>query len=79
MNAINESSVGQEFFDRLNGNGQITLFAPCNSALLRDLNHKENKDDVGKFKDILNMHLVVDDKLYVEKILKNLQTRVSEI
>ncbi|XP_044756737.1 fasciclin-1 isoform X2 [Coccinella septempunctata] len=75
VNAINETAFGQEFFDRLNHDGQITLFAPCSTAWINDLTLKKLMRDPARFREILNLHLVVDDKIYVDKILKNAQGR----
>ncbi|KAL3276910.1 hypothetical protein HHI36_012278, partial [Cryptolaemus montrouzieri] len=78
VNAINSSgSIGEEFFTRLNHGGQVTFFAPCNAAWDNDLALNALIRDPQKFKDVLEMHLIVDDKLYVEKIIKNSQIRRS--
>ncbi|XP_045469434.1 fasciclin-1 isoform X3 [Harmonia axyridis] len=74
VNAINESSIGDEFFSRLNqAGGKVTLFAPCSEVWRTDQSLRYITRDAMKFREILDLHLVVDNTLYVEKILKDIQ------
>lgn len=78
VNAINESSIGDEFFSRLNqAGGKVTLFAPCSEVWRTDQSLRYITRDAMKFREILDLHLVVDNTLYVEKILKDIQKGVS--
>lgn len=76
MNAINDVAA-KEFMKTLEHSRDVTLFAPCNKALEGDLTLNSLLRDKTRFMDILNMHLVVDNRLYVDKILKNSQNHVS--
>ncbi|KAK9880989.1 hypothetical protein WA026_014336 [Henosepilachna vigintioctopunctata] len=80
VNAINRSgSIGEDFFRRLNhSGGEVTLFAPCNAAWDNDLALDALVQDPVKFREILNMHLIVDKKLYVDKIIKNRQMKIYQ-
>lgn len=54
----------------------ITLFAPCNSAL--EIQMIQNlKRDKAKFLEIIKMHVVVDNKLYVDTVKKQNEHKVS--
>ncbi|XP_050514613.1 fasciclin-1 [Diabrotica virgifera virgifera] len=69
--AISDSgAAGEDFLRTLDKGHDITLFAPCNKALEGDMVLNSIIQDKTKFMDILRMHLVVDNRLYVEKILQ---------
>lgn len=79
VSSVNLSgSVGEEFFKRLEGEGQYTLFAPCNNAFEKDFALNKLIGDPIKFKDILDLHLVHNDKLYVDKIIKMNQNKIYQ-
>ncbi|CAG9823260.1 unnamed protein product [Phaedon cochleariae] len=79
FNAIQDAGPqGEEFLRTLERSHDVTLFAPCNKALEDDLTLNAILRDKARFMDILKLHLVVDDRLYVDKILKNSQTRVYQ-
>ena len=53
----------------------ITLFAPSNDAW-DDNNLRNLLVDKSRIRDILNMHLVVDDRLYLDTIVENNKKQV---
>lgn len=76
---IQESgTVGKEFIRMIERSEKQTLFAPSNAAW-DDGNIKNLLRDPTKLRDILNMHLVVDQKLPVYKILDNNRNHVNFI
>ncbi|CAH0553229.1 unnamed protein product [Brassicogethes aeneus] len=79
VNAIKDMGMeGEEFLNKLERSHDITLFAPCNKALEGDLTLNSILRDKQRFLDILNMHLVVDNRLYVEKILKHNRNKIFQ-
>ncbi|KAG5879903.1 hypothetical protein JTB14_024051 [Gonioctena quinquepunctata] len=71
LSAIKDAGTGgEEFLRTLERSHDITLFAPCNKALEGDLTLNSIMSDSKRFLEILKMHLVVDDRLYVDKIVK---------
>lgn len=78
MSAIkDQGDRGEQFLKTLEESLDVTLFAPCNNALEGDLTLNTIMSDRDKFMDILKMHVVVDDKLYQEKIMKKSVNGVS--
>lgn len=77
LTAINDVKAN-DFLRHLEHSKDVTLFAPCNSALEGDLTLNSIRLDQRRFMDILNMHLVVGDRLYVDKILKNSQNTIYQ-
>lgn len=72
VNAINDvGPEGQEFLKTIERSHDVTLFAPCNKALEDDLKLNSILRDKGRFMELLKMHLVVDDRLYINKIVNN--------
>ncbi|KAJ8919082.1 hypothetical protein NQ315_012067, partial [Exocentrus adspersus] len=72
VNAINDvGPAGQEFLKTIERSHDVTLFAPCNKALEDDLKLNSILKDKDRFMEILKMHLVVDDRLYINKIINN--------
>ncbi|XP_072396208.1 fasciclin-1 isoform X1 [Diabrotica undecimpunctata] len=71
----NAGPAGEDFLRTLDKGHDITLFAPCNKALEGDLILNTILQDTPRFLDILRMHLVVDNRLYVEHILQESQMR----
>ncbi|CAH1111114.1 unnamed protein product, partial [Psylliodes chrysocephalus] len=79
FNAIKDAGpAGEDFLRTLDKGHDITLFAPCNRALEGDLTLNAILRDTPRFLDILKMHLVVDNRLYVDKILQESQARVFQ-
>ncbi|XP_017776262.1 PREDICTED: fasciclin-1 isoform X2 [Nicrophorus vespilloides] len=62
--------VGKEFMRTIERSHDLTLFAPSNAAW-DDGNLKSLLRDPVKMREILNMHLVVDKRLYLENIIKD--------
>lgn len=67
---MDSGDVGNEFMQTIQRAHSVTLFAPRNAAW-DDSNLKNLLRDKSKFRDLLNMHLVVEDKLYMDKIREN--------
>ncbi|KRT80042.1 hypothetical protein AMK59_6714, partial [Oryctes borbonicus] len=67
---VDSGDVGNEFMQTIQRAHSVTLFAPRNAAW-DDGNLKNLLRDKSKFRDLLNMHLVVEDKLYMDKIREN--------
>ncbi|XP_030767671.1 fasciclin-1-like [Sitophilus oryzae] len=75
IDAINGLGAdGKDFLNTLEKSPDITLFAPCNAALEGSLvnNIVAQKQ---KFLDILKLHLVVDNRLYVDTVIKKNQMK----
>lgn len=68
---------GEKLLGILERTRDVTLFAPSNNALEGDLTLNTIMSDKNKFLEILKLHIVVDDRLYVDKILKNTRSGVS--
>ncbi|CAG9858671.1 unnamed protein product [Phyllotreta striolata] len=80
FNAIKDAGpAGEEFLRTLDKGHDITLFAPCNRALEGDLTLNAILRDTPRFMDILKMHLVVDNRLYVDKIWQESQIRPLQV
>nr|XP_023012184.1 fasciclin-1 isoform X2 [Leptinotarsa decemlineata] len=69
---------GEDFLKTLERSHDITLFAPCNKALEGDLVLNSILSDNKRFLEILKLHLVVDDRLYVDKIAKESHNKVFQ-
>ncbi|XP_044262943.1 fasciclin-1 isoform X3 [Tribolium madens] len=68
VKAINDADY-REFYNTLERSQDITLFAPCNNAWSDDFTLNSIISNKNRFKDILKMHLVPDNRLYVDRIL----------
>ncbi|KYB28513.1 Fasciclin-1-like Protein [Tribolium castaneum] len=68
VKAINDADY-REFYNTLERSQDITLFAPCNNAWTDDFTLNSIISNKNRFKDILMMHLVPDNRLYVDRIL----------
>lgn len=78
IDAINGLGAdGKDFLNTLEKSPDITLFAPCNAALEGSLvnNIVAQKQ---KFLDILKLHLVVDNRLYVDTVIKKNQMKIFQ-
>ncbi|XP_018568338.1 fasciclin-1 isoform X2 [Anoplophora glabripennis] len=70
LNAIKDvGPEGQEFLKTIERSHDVTLFAPCNKALEDDLKQNAILADPRKFMELVKMHLIVDDRLYINKIV----------
>lgn len=68
---MDSGDIGDEFMRTIQNAQTVTLFAPRNSAW-DDVNLKELlRKDKSIFRDLLNLHLVLDEKLYLERIKDN--------
>lgn len=68
---------GKTFLKTIEKTRDITLFAPCNSAL--EIQMIQNlKRDKAKFLEIIKMHVVVDNKLYVDTVKKQNEHKVFQ-
>lgn len=70
--------VGKQFLRTIERSHKITLFAPSNEAW-NDGNLKNLLSDPDRLVEILNMHLVVEQKLSLSKIEENNRNHVKEI
>lgn len=75
MKAINDADY-KEFYNLIERSQDITLFAPCNAAWNDDFTLNSIIRDKERFKDILKMHLVVDNRLFVENIVRKREDKV---
>ncbi|XP_057656027.1 fasciclin-1 isoform X1 [Diorhabda carinulata] len=66
---------GEKLLETLDKGHDVTLFAPCNKAMEGDLILKKLLEDPTKLIDILKMHVIVDSRLYLEKIFQEGQVR----
>ncbi|KAL1505831.1 hypothetical protein ABEB36_005303 [Hypothenemus hampei] len=55
----------------------VTLFAPCNSALDNPIVNNIKRDK-QKYLEILQMHVVVDNRLYVDTVMKGNEHKVFQ-
>lgn len=69
--------VGKEFMRMIEHSQDMTLFAPSNKAW-DDGNLKNMLRDQSRMKDILNMHLVPNKRLYMENIMDNNRRHVYQ-
>lgn len=74
--AIMDTEVGRQFIESIKRMRDVTLFAPSNNAW-QDDNLKNVLRNEDKMREILNMHLVRDQRLSVEKIKQNNINQVS--
>lgn len=65
-----DTEAGKQFVDSLRKMRDVTLFAPSNAAW-QDENLKNVLRNEDKMKEILNLHLVRDQRLSVERIKQN--------
>ncbi|XP_076252925.1 fasciclin 1 Fas1 domain-containing isoform X2 [Rhynchophorus ferrugineus] len=79
VNAIkNLEGAGDDILRTIEKSQDVTLFAPCNAALEGHLvmdNIFRNKE---KFLEILKLHLVVDNRLYVDTVMKRNQNKIYQ-
>lgn len=68
-------TVGKDFLRAIDKTQKITLFAPSNEAW--DDGNLKNLLSDPKFKDILDMHLVVENKLSLNNIEENNKNHVN--
>ncbi|XP_066141261.1 fasciclin-1 isoform X2 [Euwallacea fornicatus] len=69
---------GQNFLRTIEKSEDITLFAPCNSALDSEI-VRRIKMDRPKFLEILKMHVVVENRLYLETVRKENEHGVFQV
>ncbi|XP_066259220.1 fasciclin-1 isoform X4 [Euwallacea similis] len=69
---------GQNFLRTIEKSEDITLFAPCNSALDSEI-VRRIKMDRSKFLEIMKMHVVVDNRLYLETVRKENEHGVFQV
>lgn len=65
-----DTEVGRQFMESIRKMRDVTLFAPSNAAW-QDDNLKNVIRNEDKMREILNLHLVRDSRLSVEKIKQN--------
>lgn len=66
---------GEKLLETLDKGHDITLFAPCNKAMEGDLILKKLLQDPKNLIEILKMHVIVDSRLYLEKIFQEGKVR----
>ncbi|VEN38670.1 unnamed protein product, partial [Callosobruchus maculatus] len=72
FNAIKDMGPeGEALLRQIERAQDVTLFAPCNDAFDGDLTLKAMMRDKTRFLDILKMHINLEERLYMDKILKN--------
>lgn len=72
---MKDSEYGNQFLNTLTRMGSGTLFAPSNAAW-QDDNIRNILLNSDKMRDILNLHLVKDQRLSVERIKQNINQQV---
>ncbi|GLV34060.1 Fasciclin 1 [Carabus blaptoides fortunei] len=71
-----DSEVGRQFFASLKRLRDATVFAPSNAAFQYD-NLRKFMANEDKMREILNMHLIKDERLSVERIRQNNQSQAQ--
>ncbi|CAG9765041.1 unnamed protein product [Ceutorhynchus assimilis] len=69
---------GASFLRTIEKSQEVTLFAPCNSALDSHI-VRSIKRDKQKFLEILQMHVVVDNRLYIETVMKENEHKIYQV
>lgn len=78
VKAINDADY-KEFYNTLERSQDITLFVPCNNAWSDDFTLNSIISNKNRFKDILKMHLVGDNRLYVDRIINIVNSKDKRV
>ncbi|XP_048524013.1 fasciclin-1 [Dendroctonus ponderosae] len=79
LNELNDlGPEGHSFLRTIERSQDVTLFAPCNSALDNEI-VRSIKRDKQKYLEVLQMHVVVDNRLYVDTVIKENQHKVYQV